>query len=669
MWARVNPGTMEDMLGVWGTAANNVLAISALEVRKFNGTSWIVGPMVPELEEGTGHRGGAPAVRALGGFDAASTFLSAVTIPGEGSPDAGRGIMIKVMGMTGTVAMPMRSLYAQGIWGRAANDVWAVGGDYAIHWNGSAWENRSTGIMQNADLQDVWGSSESDVWAVGAGVYHWEGGSWRQVEIAGAGATNFLGIWGSGPRDIWLVGNSAAQRWNGMTWTRHFAGTTQILRDVWGSATGDVWAVGDAGTVVRWNGERWYGVTSGVNVTLNGVWGSSARDIWTVGARGTALHYTHTADNGGGPRNNALGPSTVMGGGNGVRITAAANAFSACVRKADGTAACWGDNRSAMLGDGTMRTQYTPVAVQGLSGAVDLAVSQYHACAVKMDGTAACWGTNRSGQLGNGETQGDYPMPQMVSGIEDAVQVAVGNAHSCALLRTGQVRCWGQNNAGQVGDGQTTNRGFPASVNAPTDIVQVVAGFGHTCALRNNGGVVCWGAGAQGQIGNGTMTGINNMGLPVSGITDAIALSAGSNHTCAVRLNGRVLCWGNNASGQVGNGMAGAPVAMPIEVAGIVDAVGVAAAGLHTCVVRKTGGVRCWGSNTAGQLGDNTMVNRLSPVDVMGLTDAVRVTGGNDFTCAVRGNGSVVCWGANTNGQLGRGMTTGAQRLGPVTGL
>ncbi len=260
-------------------------------------------------------------------------------------------------------------------------------------------------------------------------------------------------------------------------------------------------------------------------------------------------------------------------------------------------------------------------------------------------------------------------MPQMVSGIEDAIQVAVGNAHSCALLRTGQVRCWGQNNAGQVGDGQTTNRGFPASVNAPTDLVQVVAGFGHTCALRNNGGVVCWGAGAQGQIGNGTMTGINNMGQPVAGITDAIALSAGANHTCAVRLNGRVLCWGNNASGQVGNGMAGAPVAMPIEVAGIVDAVGVAAANLHTCVVRKTGGVRCWGSNSYGQLGDGSMVNRLTPVDVMGLTDAVRVTGGNDFSCAVRGNGSVVCWGANTNGQLGRGMTTGAQRLGPVTGL
>jgi alpha-tubulin suppressor-like RCC1 family protein len=660
---------MEDLLDVWGTAANQVFAITDREVRRFNGTAWGMGPMVPDVPEGMGHRGGTPALRALGGFDAMSTFLSAVTIPGEGSPDAGRGLMIRVTAMGGTVQEPMRNLYAQGIWGRAANDIWAVGGDYAIHWNGSAWENRSMGIMPNSDLQAVWGSSENDVWAVGAGVYRWRGGAWQRVEIPGAGSANFLGIWGSGPNDVWLVGNSAIQRWNGMSWQRHFAGTTQILRDVWGTRANDVWAVGEGGTIVRWNGERWYPLASGVNVNLNGIWGSSARDFWVVGARGTMLHYTHNTDNGGGPRNTALGPSTVAGGGMGVTLSAAANAFSVCARKRDGTAVCWGDNRAAMLGDGTMRTQYEPVAVQGLTGVVDIAVGQYHACAVLMDGTARCWGTNRSGQLGNGESQGDYPMPQMVSGIDNAIQIATGNAHSCALLRSGQVRCWGQNNAGQVGDGQNTNRAFPASVNAPTDLVQVVTGFGHSCALRNNGGVVCWGAGAQGQIGNGQMAANNNMGQPVLGITDAISISAGANHTCAVRLNGRVVCWGNNAGGQIGNGTMGAPVPMPTEVGGIVDAVGVAAANLHTCVVRKTGGVRCWGSNSAGQLGDGTMTNRTSPVDAMGITDAVRVVGGNDFTCAVRGNGSVVCWGGSANGQLGRGMVSGPQRIGPVTGL
>ena len=198
----------------------------------------------------------------------------------------------------------------------------------------------------------------------------------------------------------------------------------------------------------------------------------------------------------------------------------------------------------------------------------------------------------------------------------------------------------------------------------------MVAGFAHTCALRNNGGVVCWGAGAQGQIGNGMTTAMNNMGQPVLGITDAISLSAGANHTCAVRLNGRVVCWGNNAGGQIGNNTTGAPVTSPSEVFNLVDAVSIGLGAQHTCAVRKTGGVRCWGTNTNGQIGDGSTTNRLQATDARSITDAVRIAAGTDFTCAARAGGQVVCWGSNTNGQLGSGMGGGANNaLAPVTGF
>ena len=112
------------------------------------------------------------------------------------------------------------------------------------------------------------------------------------------------------------------------------------------------------------------------------------------------------------------------------------------------------------------------------------------------------------------------------------------------------------------------------------------------------------------------------------------------------------------------------PVSSPAEVFNLVDAVSVGMGANHTCAARKTGGVRCWGLNGNGQLGDGGTATRLQATDARGITDAVRLTGGNDFTCAVRGNGQVVCWGGNANGQLGRGMTTGAtQPLAPVAGF
>lgn len=292
MWARSNPGTTEDLLGVWGTAANNVLAISSLKVRKFNGTAWVVGPMVPEIEEGMGRRGGPPAVRALGSSIATTTFLAAVTVPAEGSSDGGRGVMIKVMGMAGTVrahAQPVRGQHlgprGQRHLGRRRRlrhslERHRVGEPL----DGPHAQQRPAGRVGLVGNRRV---------GRGRGRVPPRGRHVDARRCPGAGAANFLGIWGSAANDIWVVGNSAAQHWNGTTWSRAFVAANEIIRGVWGSGANDVWAVGDGGRIVHWNGEVWFQVASGSTETLNGVWGSGARTTSGPSARtAPALHYT-----------------------------------------------------------------------------------------------------------------------------------------------------------------------------------------------------------------------------------------------------------------------------------------------------------------------------------------------------------------------------------------
>ena len=667
-WAVTPSGTMEDLKEVWGTAANNVYAVNALEVRRFNGMMWVGGPTPPEIEADSQHRGGPPALESVGGFDMSSVFLGANTIPPEGSAEVGRALIIKVMGTTGTPSFPEPRGVTKGFWGFAANDIWAVGGDYALHWNGMRWESRSAGIPRNSDLQAVWGASPTDIRAVGVGVFKWNMGTsmWEAENVPAVGSSGFLSIWGSGANDVWLVGRSAAQHWNGQTWKRFFTGTTESLYGVYGFAANDVWAVGDRGAVTHWNGAAWSVVPSNTQNGLRGIWGSSARDIWAVGDRGTIVHYTGGMGNGGGPSNTDLCASAV-GDGRGLRI-AAANA-SACARKGDGTVACWGDNAARQLGDGTTTTRYEPTTVMGLTDVTQVTIGRFHACAVKTDGTVWCWGTGRSGQLGDGMNV-DHPTPTQVSNLMDAAQVAVGNAHSCAVRRNGNITCWGQNDSGQIGDGTNSNRQFPATTSTPiADMVTVAAGLSHTCGLRANGSVVCWGANSAGQLGVGNTT-PSPMGLTVPGIADALSLASGTSHTCAVRVNGQVLCWGGNMFGQLGNGTT-TNSASPIAVMGLSDAVAVATGANHTCAVRRTGAVMCWGVNTAGQLGDGTTMNRTTPVAVTGITDGALVAAGNDFSCVVRGGGTATCWGNNINGQLGRGMTMGssAQQPAPVNGL
>ena len=237
--------------------------------------------------------------------------------------------------------------------------------------------------------------------------------------------------------------------------------------------------------------------------------------------------------------------------------------------------------------------------------------------------------------------------------------VSGGGGHTCGLTSGGGVRCWGHGNRGQLGNGSTADRAVSTQVSGLTSGLRVIsAGDAHTCAVTSGDGVLCWGYNAQGKLGDGTTT-ERHVPTPVSGLASGVvSVSAGKFHTCAVTSAGGVLCWGYNSFGQLGDGTQ-TTRHVPTPVSGLASGVvAVSAGGDHTCVVTSAGGVLCWGYNSFGQLGDGTTTNCHVPTPVSGLASGVvSVSAGEFHTCAVTSAGGVRCWGSNSYGKLGDGTT------------
>jgi len=298
------------------------------------------------------------------------------------------------------------------------------------------------------------------------------------------------------------------------------------------------------------------------------------------------------------------------------------------------------------------------------SGVTAISARENSTCAV-VGAAAQCWGSNTWGQLGEGTVSARNVPTAVATLTTGVVAIANGYEHSCAVMSTAQVRCWGAQADGAVGNAVPVYRDVPRPVTGlSSGVTALSAGKEHTCAVVS-GAAQCWGSNAYGQLGNNS-TIPGSAAVQVQGLTTGVtAIAAGEAHSCAV-LSGGAQCWGRNDFGQLGNSSntnSLVPVAVTGLTSGVVD---ISVGSNFSCALLSGGGVRCWGKNDLGQLGDSSNTDSTSKVIPNGLLSGVaQLATGNDHSCVVLTAGGMKCWGLNATGQLGDGSAV--DRNAPVT--
>lgn len=344
----------------------------------------------------------------------------------------------------------------------------------------------------------------------------------------------------------------------------------------------------------------------------------------------------------------------------------AAGAGHSCLLTTTGRIECWGANQYGQLGglDGPFHSlnetnnviegrpqDWVKANVSGLSGlATAISAGAYHSCASINGGGVQCWGWNAFGQLGDGTTSDRNAAVDVLGLDAQVVALSLGNAHTCALLETGKVNCWGSNEYGQLGNGSNQISLFPVAVQGlPARIIEITSGGSFTCALAEEGQLFCWGNGANGLFGDGKNDTcskpvlVDGMGRDIEGIV------AGEYHLCARTTNGEILCWGGLSSAEEFTSHS------PLHVEDLTGSTEVLAAGSsHTCALTGVDGVKCWGDNYFGQLGDGSFSGSWKPVVAAAAGDDVfKITSGAGHLCALLMEGGVRCWGDCSSGQCG----------------
>jgi alpha-tubulin suppressor-like RCC1 family protein len=313
-----------------------------------------------------------------------------------------------------------------------------------------------------------------------------------------------------------------------------------------------------------------------------------------------------------------------------------------------------------------------PVTIGGPRRTISAGLT--HTCIIVPIGTPYCWGDGGSGMLGNGGTS-PSASPGPVTTTNKFISIAAGQDWTCAITDVGGVQCWGANSRGQLGIGTNDlNSLVPVDVvDLNTPVHAIYAGIFHTCVITEGGGVKCWGDTGGGKLGNGPIF-VDKYTSPVdvTGLqSGVVSLASRESRTCAVMNTGSLKCWGFNGDGLFGTGNNNdAVVPVDITILPGVKVTHVALGNQHICVLTDAGGVKCWGRNLNGQLGNNsafTSTMNTTPVDVLGMTSGVTaIAAGDTHNCALLANGGVKCWGG---GPLGTGETSLPAPANYVVGL
>lgn len=363
--------------------------------------------------------------------------------------------------------------------------------------------------------------------------------------------------------------------------------------------------------------------------------------------------------------------------------TISGGAHGTCGVTTSGAAYCWGRNFSGELGNGTSAStnavSTVPAAVSGgLTFAVVSAGEFETSCGVTIAGAAYCWGGNYGGEFGDGTiTPSTTPVP--VSGGLTFATISTGYYPTCGVTTGGTAYCWGYNSSGDIGNNSadTLTITTPAAVSGGLTFTQLSAGFDQACGVAAGGVAYCWGDNSAGQLGNGATTN-SPIPVPVSGGLKYGSVSGGAGHTCGVTTDGAAYCWGLNITGELGDGTMTGPQqcgsdpcsTAPVAVVGGLTFVSVSAGkgGYHTCGLTTGGAAYCWGDNLMGELGNGTTTSSATPVPVSGGLTFRTVITGYRHSCGVTTANVAYCWGDNSDGELGTGNGTDASSPAAVLG-
>jgi len=347
--------------------------------------------------------------------------------------------------------------------------------------------------------------------------------------------------------------------------------------------------------------------------------------------------------------------------------------YHTCASTNTGNVYCWGSNNDGQLGHGTETKSLTPVEVLNpagtapLAGVVALSAGQAFTCALTETGAVYCWGADQSGQLGNGTINDDgVDLPVQVTGLTNAVTIASGHYHSCAVTTAGAAMCWGDNAEGELGTTEN-NPNTPVQVTGlTTGVADVTAGSYYSCAVMTDSSAMCWG---NGPLGAGPSTPSSTTPVSVlnpagtAPLTGVLEVNGGYADACAIMTDQSALCWGSNQDGDLGNGT-NTESTLPVQVTGVGSSAAlgnVAQIGggeNFICVMVVGGAIQCSGTGSFGQLGDGTLGSEETWQDVTDLSGApIEMAAGFDQSCVVLPAGGVSCWGSDLNGELGNNST------------